>query len=55
MKNREPVLLIISSGVMFLAALPPVYWCLELINGAAVKYDYAGAGCFAAVALIIPL
>ncbi|NMA91837.1 MAG: hypothetical protein GX973_01795, partial [Firmicutes bacterium] len=44
-KNRKPVLLIISSGALFLAALPLAYWCLGLINGTAVKNDYAGAGC----------
>ncbi len=53
MKNRKPVLLIISSVAMLLISLPMAYWCLGLINSAALNYTYpyAGVGCFAAVLL----
>ncbi|MFW5647615.1 MAG: hypothetical protein ACOCG5_00875 [Candidatus Alkaliphilus sp. MAG34] len=37
-----------SSILMLLCALPMMLWCLNLINNAALDYDYAGAGCFAA-------
>lgn len=42
------MLLRISSALMFMCALPMLVWCLNLINNAALDYDYAGAGCFAA-------
>lgn len=31
---------------MLLAALPMLLWCLNLIDNAALDYEYAGAGCF---------
>ena len=48
--NSKPkrVLLRIFSTLMLLCALPMVLWCLNLINSAALDYDYAGVGCFAA-------
>lgn len=42
------VILMISSLLMLLAALPMLMWCLNLINNAALDYTYAGVGCFAA-------
>ena len=48
--NRKPkrILLRISSILMLLVALPMLLWCLQLIDNAALDYDYAGAGCFTA-------
>ncbi|NLB18456.1 MAG: hypothetical protein GX825_06960 [Syntrophomonadaceae bacterium] len=48
MSNTKTVLLRISSALMLLVALPMLVWCLNLINNAALDYDYAGAGCFVA-------
>lgn len=42
------VLLWITSVLMMLSAPPMLLWCLNLINMAALDYDYAGAGSFAA-------
>jgi len=42
------MLLRISSALMLLCALPMLLWCLNLINNAALDYDYAGVGCFGA-------
>ena len=36
---------------MILTAIPMIWWCLNLINSAAMDYTYAGAGCFAAAVL----
>ncbi|MGI6778849.1 MAG: hypothetical protein ACOX7R_12840 [Acetivibrionales bacterium] len=48
--NRKPkqVFLRITSLLMLLAALPMLLWCLNLIDNAALDYEYAGAGCFVA-------
>lgn len=48
--NMKPkqILLVITSLLMLLAALPMLLWCLNLIDNAALDYTYAGAGCFAA-------
>ena len=48
--NRNPkrILLRIASVLMLAAALPMLLWCFQLIDNAALDYDYAGAGCFAA-------
>lgn len=50
--DKKPALLIISSVIMLLTAIPLLLWCLNLINSASVDmspgYTYAGAGCFAA-------
>ena len=48
--NMKPkqILLVITSLLMLLAALPRLLWCLNLIDNAALDYTYAGAGCFAA-------
>lgn len=43
------MLLRISSALMLFCALPMMLWCLNLINIAALDYDYAGVGCFGAV------
>jgi len=40
------MLLRISSALMLICALPMLLWCLNLINNAALDYDYAGVGCF---------
>jgi len=45
---RKRMLLRISSALMLLCALPMLLWCLNLINNAALDYDYAGVGCFGA-------
>ena len=45
---RKRAICIISSILMLLVALPMLLWCLNLIDNAALDYDYAGAGCFAA-------
>ena len=52
-KNRalKPALLRIFSVLMLLCALPMLLWCLNLINNAALDYDYAGIGCFGAALL----
>ena len=42
------MLLRIFSVLMLLCALPMLWWCLKLINNAALDYDYAGIGCFLA-------
>lgn len=51
MKIKKPLLLIISSILMLICAVPSALWCLTLIDGASVSrasgYTYAGAGCFA--------
>ena len=41
-------LLRVSSVLMLLATVPMLLWCLNLIDNAALDYDYAGAGCFMA-------
>lgn len=48
--NSKPkrVLLRIFSTLMLLCALPMLLWCLNLINNAALDYNYAGVGCFGA-------
>ncbi len=46
-KTKQTLLRIISS-LMLIIALPMLLWCLTLINSAALDYDYAGLGCFAA-------
>jgi len=50
---QKPVLLIASSILMLLTAIPLILWCLNLINIAALDLDftYAGVGCFAAAVL----
>jgi len=47
-RSLKPVLLRIFSALMLLCALPMLLWCLNLINSAALDYDYAGIGCFLA-------
>lgn len=49
MKTKlKRILVQISSLLMFVCALPMMLWCLNLINNAALDYEYAGAGCFGA-------
>ncbi|MCK9267896.1 MAG: hypothetical protein M0P14_04175 [Alkaliphilus sp.] len=52
MKTKRPLLLVVSSALMLVIAIPMLMWCFTLINGAAVDmtpgYTYAGVGCFAA-------
>ncbi|HZK02551.1 MAG TPA: hypothetical protein VFC96_06800 [Anaerovoracaceae bacterium] len=38
----------INALLMFLCAPPMLLWCLNLIDNAAMDYDFAGVGCFAA-------
>ena len=45
---RKCAFLRIFSALMLLCALPMLWWCLNLINNAALDYDYAGIGCFGA-------
>jgi uncharacterized membrane protein YoaK (UPF0700 family) len=42
------VLLRVVSVLMLICVLPMLLWCLNLIDNAALDYDYAGAGCFGA-------
>ena len=46
--ESKRILLQVSSVLMLLCALPMLLWCMNLINNAALDYDYAGAGCFGA-------
>lgn len=49
MKTKlKRILVQISSLLMLVCALPMMLWCLNLINNAALDYEYAGAGCFGA-------
>lgn len=47
-RKHKSILVITSSILMLLAALPMLLWCLNLINNASLDYDYAGMGCFVA-------
>lgn len=47
-RSLKPVFLRIFSVLMLICALPMLLWCLNLINNAALDYDYAGIGCFGA-------
>lgn len=47
-RKHKSILVNASSILMLLVALPLLLWCLNLINNAALDYDYAGVGCFAA-------
>jgi len=49
----KPILLIASSVLMLLTAIPLILWCISLINGAALDsyFTYAGVVCFAAAIL----
>lgn len=51
--KTKQVLLTILSALMLIIALPMLLWCLNLINSAALDYDYAGAGCFGAALIYI--
>lgn len=53
MVTKKSVLLIITSVLMMIFAIPMMLWCLNLINTAAMDYTYAGAGCFGAAILYI--
>lgn len=57
MKTKKPLLLVVSSVLMLVIAIPMLMWCLTLINGAAVDmtpgYTYAGVGCFAAAIVYV--
>lgn len=46
--KTKQILLRIMSSLMLIIALPMLLWCLNLINNAALDYDYAGLGCFVA-------
>ena len=52
MKTKKSLLLVISSALMLIIAIPMVMWCFTLIDSASVDrtpgYTYAGVGCFAA-------
>lgn len=52
MKTKKPLLLVISSALMLVIAIPMLMWCFTLIDGASVDitpgYTYAGVGCFIA-------
>jgi TRAP-type C4-dicarboxylate transport system permease small subunit len=49
MKTKlKRILVQISSLLMLVCALPMMLGCLNLINNAALDYEYAGAGCFGA-------
>lgn len=52
MKTKKPLLLVVSSILMLVIAIPMLMWCFTLIDGASVDmtpgYTYAGVGCFAA-------
>lgn len=43
----------IVSMIMLICSLPMMWWCLNLIDNAALEYTYGGAGCFAAAMLYI--
>ncbi|MFV9473034.1 hypothetical protein ACM5Q9_01225 [Advenella sp. RU8] len=47
------ILLRLSSLLMLFFALPMVWWCLSLINNAALAYDNAGIGSFGAAMLYV--
>lgn len=51
--ESKRILLQVSSVLMFLCALPMLLWCMNLINNAALDYDYAGAGCFGAAMVYV--
>jgi hypothetical protein len=51
MTPQRRILIIISSILMLILAIPMLLWCLSIIDSAAMDYTYAGAGCFA-VAII---
>ena len=54
MKTKlKRILVHISSLLMVVCALPMMLWCLNLINNAALDYDYAGAGCFGAAMVYV--
>lgn len=49
MKNKtKKVLLLISSILMLLAALPMILWCLKLIRSTSLNNDYSAFGLFVA-------
>lgn len=52
MKTKKPLLLIVSSVLMLVVAIPMIMWCLTLTDSASVDttygYTYAGLGCFTA-------
>jgi uncharacterized membrane protein HdeD (DUF308 family) len=57
MKTKKPLLLVISSVLMLICAIPLMLWCFSLIDSASVDrmpgYTYAGAGCFAAAMVYV--
>lgn len=54
MKTKLKTILVqISSLLMLVCALPMILWCLNLINNAALDYEYAGAGCFGAAMIYV--
>ena len=54
MKTKlKRILVQISSLLMLVCALPMMLWCLNLINNAALDYEYAGAGCFGAAMVYV--
>lgn len=54
MKTKlKRILVQISSLLMLVCALPMILWCLNLINNAALDYEYAGAGCFGAAMVYV--
>ncbi len=54
MKTKLKTILVqISSLLMLVCALPMMLWCLNLINNAALDYEYAGAGCFGAAMVYV--
>ena len=54
MKTKlKRILVQISSLLMLVCALPMILWCLNLINNAALDYEYAGAGCFGAAMIYV--
>lgn len=53
MKTQKRVLLVVTSILMIILAIPMAMWCLNLINSAALDYTYAGVGCFAASVLYL--
>lgn len=52
MKTKKPLLLVISSSLMLIIAIPMMMWCFTIIDSASVDitpgYSYAGVGCFIA-------
>lgn len=54
MKTKLKTILVqISSLLMLVCALPMMLWCLNLINNAALDYEYGGAGCFGAAMVYV--